>query len=676
MTRGPRIARSPAVDGARLFLKLRKRALVAADGRRCGPLGPAAAAASAVIGATLGRVPGLIEQLLDAGPVVIVVEAADDDWAAALGRAVRECVLTTARLPPKVEAGGYKLSKALIGADPRKRSAAPVRVFAGPSRISEKESKDALSSIGDMSSVVAIAREPCRELPPAVLRAADHRLVACPLDADLLALVVAAVAGSRPKKTLPAELMRLLDLDDIRLALHRDRGADGCIERLEHLTQSRLTTQVAVPRLSDLAGYGAAREIGMGIARDLNAYRSGLPWSRIERGILLFGPPGTGKTLFAKSLASQANLPFVAGSLTLWQAAGDGHLGSLLKSMRTFFSQARALAPAIAFIDEIDNFGTREKFGDAYAQYWRQAVTCLLECLDGVVDREGVLVVAATNNIRAIDPAILRSGRFDRRIEIGLPGFDDLRGILRFHLEDELSGEDLGTIARRMLGSSAADCAAVVRRARGTARQAERQLTMADLLADLGDGRTTANPETERRTAIHESGHAIVAHALGISVGDIGLLPLSGVAGGFTRIGTPEVATRETCRALLSAALAGRAAEVAMTGEASAGSASDLAWATEIARSMHAEWGLGSWLSVRGPGRSTARLDALVESEIRRAFERATAIVETRRRQLELLADILLERRALTETEVDTILITSLKGPDRMTATSTVEAER
>ncbi|MCE4225016.1 AAA family ATPase [Methylobacterium sp. C25] len=649
-----------ALAGARLFLKRRKAALAASAGRVAGRLGPVPAAASVVAGATLGRVPGLIDEFLDSGPVVIVVEAVDDDWAAALGRAVRDCVLTNARIPPKAGVDGYIPAKPDSEIGRQARSASPVRVFAGPCRISDKESKDASASIADMCSVVAIARDPGREMPPAVLRAADHRLVAERLDADLLVLVVAAVTSCRPKKMLSAELLPLLDLDDIRLAVHRDRGADGCIDRLEALLRRRICASSTSPRLADLQGYGAAGEWGRSLAEDLKAYlRSEICAADLPRGGVFWGPSGVGKTLLAAAIAAEAGVPLVVGSLGRWQSAGEAHLGTTCKAMRQFFADARSQAPCIAFVDELDSFGDRKTFRDYNRDYSTQIVNAFLECLDGAEQRDGVVLLGATNQPGRIDSAIVRSGRFDRMIEIHMPSKSDLALILRHHLGPDLPDDDLEDVARRCLGGTGADCAALIRRARSRARRAGRRLERADLFMEIGSAVEPFDPETERRIGIHEMGHVLAGHLLGFEIGSVVLQSPDPNRRAFALGRTKGVMTPDRARDLLCVYVAGRAAEILVFGSASAGAAHDLKAATDIAWDIHYRWAFGTRLSVLSP-QSIDADPTVIEDEIQRAAARAEEIVSSHRATLDQLADTLIERISLEGCEVVELIARSI----------------
>lgn len=492
--------------------------------------------------------------------------------------------------------------------------------------------------------------------------AREERLVLGIFDSRGIALVVEHVAGARPGTDLSDEIARAVEPADLRIALHRLRGADASIERLSALVASRGRSRAAdhYPRLEDMAGYGPALEWGLAVAADLAAYARGdLPWSACERSALLAAAPGSGKTLFAGLLARRAGVPLVAGSLAQWQSAGEGHLGTTLKSMRVFFEDAGKAAPCVALIDELDAFGDRRTFAYQHRDYSSQVVNGLLECLDGSCTRPSVLLIGASNLPDRIDPAILRSGRFDRRIDIPLPSSLDLAAILRHHLGSDLATEDLGHAARLAMGGTGADCAAWVRRARGRARRAGRDIAIGDLLLEIGQPAGERSDAADRRIALHEAGHAVVAHCLSHEIHE---LSIPGPAARMTAYANIDLldagGTRVEFEDMLTMLFGGRAAETIVLGQPSAGAAGDLAVATKLATRMHVCWGLGSGLaSTETPaGASWPKIPSPIEAELRAGYDRACAFLMRHRGRLEQLADALLVRRHLGMNEIASIL--------------------
>ncbi|MBC2802411.1 AAA family ATPase [Rhizobium ruizarguesonis] len=196
------------------------------------------------------------------------------------------------------------------------------------------------------------------------------------------------------------------------------------------------------PLVETLTGYGAAKDWALGVKADLADYLAGeLVWSDMSTKLLLSGPPGTGKTTFARAMCNSLQIPLVVTSVSTW-LQGE-YLNAVLDRMANTFAEARAQAPCILFIDEIDGIGTRVSASRQYADYWNACVNKLLELLDGAVKSEGVIVVGATNRPNEIDEAIRRSGRLETHIDIPRPDIPALAGILAHHL-----GADLDVVAK------------------------------------------------------------------------------------------------------------------------------------------------------------------------------------------------------------------------------------
>ena len=198
----------------------------------------------------------------------------------------------------------------------------------------------------------------------------------------------------------------------------------------------------AAPHLciEQLAGYGEARQWALDLKTDLAIWRAKkLAWADMSTKLLLSGPPGTGKTTFARALCNSLEIPLITTSVGQWLE--PGYLGDVLQRMTAFFDLAREHRPVILFVDEIDGIGRRDSgSGRSYDDYWITVINRMLELLDGAVRSEGIVVVGATNRPSVIDPAIRRSGRLERHIEIPPPDIDALEGIIRHHLGPDLNG--------------------------------------------------------------------------------------------------------------------------------------------------------------------------------------------------------------------------------------------
>jgi cell division protease FtsH len=394
----------------------------------------------------------------------------------------------------------------------------------------------------------------------------------------------------------------------------------------------------------------------------------------VPRGVLLEGGPGVGKTLLARALAGEAGVPFfsLSGSDFVEMFVGVG-----ASRVRDLFAKARKAAPAIVFIDEIDAIGRRRGAGNSPGHEEReQALNQILVEMDGFDGSEGVIVLAATNRPDVLDPALLRPGRFDRRIAVPNPDLRGRRAILGVVTRQiKLAADvDLDTVARLTPGFTGAALRALLNEAaliagtEGASAVGRRHVELAFDKAVLGKGRgSLVIREAERRiTAYHEAGHALVATLLPASdpVHKATILPHGRALGLVVR--KPDEDHFHTTRAQLDADLAvtmaGRAAErlVFAPDQVTAGAAADIARANQLARRMVCEWGMDE---IMGPlqlpghtladgtapaGESTRTLaDQRVRTIIEAAERRAAAILERHRAAFEALAQALLERETL-----------------------------
>ncbi|KQQ13203.1 hypothetical protein ASF53_13535 [Methylobacterium sp. Leaf123] len=609
--------------------------------------------AAILLGTGLRSAPELLERL-DSGAPVVVVEATAADWIDPTAKAAAVCfrpVATTGWRGDRRDAGGGDVEL--------ERAGAVVVAARNGFRYSSESDVQTDGAFRDHRPLIGITTSTRAGLPADLLKACEETVVLGRFNPEAIRLLVERVVGVPPTMSVSEAIAAEIEPADLRISVHRARGADGSIERLRTLVESRLDLRrkCTGTRLQDCVGYGPAAEWGIAAAQDLAAFaRNELPWCQCEPGVLLSGPPGTGKTMFAALLADQAGVALLAGSLAQWQSSGEAHLGTTLKAMRQFFETAKRTAPCVALIDELDSFGDRRHFAHHSRDYSVQVVNGFLECLDGDGGRAGVVLVGTTNHPDRIDPAILRSGRFDRRIDIPLPSMTDLAAILRQHLGRDLAGADLMLAARHALGSTGADCAAWVRRARAKARRECRSLEPGDLLHEIGASAPKTAYSQDWRTAVHESGHAIVAHSTGREVSEIVLRSSISQVSGMTSVEIDGIATKNALHDLLSVIMAGRAAEVLVFGEPSAGAASDLMQATAISNDLHCRWGLGDRLATCDPERPPSIVRTAVEEDLRRALANAEAILKARRSDLVRIAEALQKQRSLTRDEVAALL--------------------
>ena len=401
--------------------------------------------------------------------------------------------------------------------------------------------------------------------------------------------------------------------------------------------------------------------------------------ARIPKGVLLVGPPGTGKTLLAKAVAGEAGVGFlsISGSDFVELYVGVG-----ASRVRDLFEQAKKNAPAIVFIDEIDAVGRQRGTGLGGGHDEReQTLNQLLVEMDGFASNEGVVVLAATNRADVLDPALLRPGRFDRQIYVGLPDIKGREEILKVHAKGKPLAEDvdLKKVARGTAGFTGADLENLINEAALLAgRKRARFITMEDLhAAEIKviagpEKRSRVIPEHERQlTAYHEAGHAVVMQALPGQdpVSQITIVP-RGRAGGMT-ISLPEedrsYLSKQYMEDEIVALLGGRVAEKICLGDISTGASNDIQRATAIARKMVASYGMSERLGTVAfdsghdevfigrtmtQGRSyseavAAQIDEEIKAVVGEAYRRCEEILRAKRDRLEAVASYLLEHETM-----------------------------
>ena len=407
--------------------------------------------------------------------------------------------------------------------------------------------------------------------------------------------------------------------------------------------------------------------------------------ARIPKGVLLVGPPGTGKTLMAKAVAGEAGVQFlsISGSDFVELYVGVG-----ASRVRDLFDQAKKIAPAIIFIDEIDAVGRQRGSGLGGGHDEReQTLNQLLVEMDGFTNNEGVIVMAATNRADILDNALLRPGRFDRQVYIGLPDVKGREAILRVHAKGKPLGDDvdLNSIARGTPGFSGADLENLLNEAALLAvRRGHRFLVNSDIddailkVAMGPEKKSRVISEKERRlTAYHESGHAIAAKYLDNvdPVHYITIIP-RGRAGGFTLMRPSEDRTfesRSTMFEEIVMSLGGRIAEKLFLDDISTGASGDIQQASKIARAMVMQYGFSERLgpiSFDDAGHSlfigrdfgttksySEETAAIIDEEVKRIFDEASSkceeLLKTHAQQLVSVAEFLLENESMEGADFD-----------------------
>ena len=421
--------------------------------------------------------------------------------------------------------------------------------------------------------------------------------------------------------------------------------------------------------------------------------------AKIPKGVLLVGNPGTGKTMLARAVAGEANVPFfsISGSEFVEMFVGVG-----ASRVRDLFAKAKKNAPAIIFIDEIDAVGRKRGSGMGGGHDEReQTLNQILVEMDGFESGTNVIILAATNRADVLDPALLRPGRFDRRTNIMLPERKDREAILKVHFKNKPTDDsvNLDKLAAKTAGSSGADLAnianeaAIIAARRNAKRISNKDLTEAFEKVAIGPERKAKvmSEKEKEMTAYHEAGHAIVGHVLPDSdpVHKVTIIPRGGT-GGVTWFLPPEDKSYTNVyefKDILARAMGGRIAEKLLYGNdgITTGAGSDLRKATEIARDMVIEQGMGTKLRdqvfhednggmvfdkithERPYSDATAQeIDKEVAQLIKEAAERAEAVLQQNRTVLDKLKDALLEKETLEEDEAAEIMAEAILPKEAM----------
>ncbi|BAP39445.1 ATP-dependent zinc metalloprotease FtsH [Metamycoplasma canadense] len=455
-------------------------------------------------------------------------------------------------------------------------------------------------------------------------------------------------------------------------------------------------------KFSDIAGNEEVKEEVFELVDYLkNPKKYDSAGARIPKGILLGGPPGTGKTLIAKATAGEANVPFFFISASNFVEMFVG-LGA--KRVRDMFEDARKHSPAIIFIDELDAVGRARGAGIGGGNDEReQTLNQLLVEMDGIKENSGVLIIAATNRTDVLDPALLRPGRFDRTITVGLPDIKEREAILKLHSKGKIIDPKINfsQLARRTPGFSGAQLENVINEASLlSVRERTRFITLDQI--DEAIDRVMSGPAKKSRTisqkeniavAYHEAGHAVVGLKIkgGNKVQKITIIP-RGQAGGYNLMMPEEEKynhSRSELCAIITSFMGGRVAEAIIYGKdnVSTGASDDIAKATSIARKMVTEWGLSDLGPIKYEEDSSnpflgrdymknasfsSKIGQEIDEEIRKiilnAEKKAHEIISQNRELLELIKDALIIKETIVAEEIEYIA-KNMKLPEELTKT-------
>jgi cell division protease FtsH len=471
------------------------------------------------------------------------------------------------------------------------------------------------------------------------------------------------------------------------LSFRRLRGGRDQLTNFGRSTAKAATGDQRKTTFADVAGIEEARgevEEIIGFLKDPSRFsRLG---GRIPKGVLMMGPPGTGKTLLARAIAGEAGVPFfsISGSDFVQMFVGVG-----ASRVRSLFEQGKQNAPCIIFVDEIDAVGRRRGAGVGWSHDEReQTLNQLLVEMDGFAANEGVIVLAATNRPDGLDPALLRAGRFDRRIVLPAPDVNGRLGILQVHTRKTplAPGVDLRLVAQGTSGMVGADLANLVNEAALLAARADKtQLDMADLEGArdkvlMGPERRSMviSPGERRAMAYRQAGHALVGKltAGADPIHKVTIIPRGDALGITQRLPSEDrlSMTEGAANDQLAFALGGRVAEELVFGRITTGSAHDLEAATELARRMVCEWGmsarigpislalpapldfLGSRARHAHPEGTAVEIDGEIRRLVMGSEARARQLVEGNLDTLRRIAEALLDLETIDGAEVDVLM--------------------
>ncbi len=494
------------------------------------------------------------------------------------------------------------------------------------------------------------------------------------------------------------------------LFLRQMRGAGGDGPFSFGKSRARLMNkEEAKIRFSDVAGVDEAKEEVQEIVEFLkDPKRFEAVGGKVPKGVLLMGPPGTGKTLLAKAIAGEAEVPFfsISGSDFVEMFVGVG-----ASRVRDMFAQAKKNAPCILFIDEIDAIGRTRFTGIGGGHDEReQTLNAMLVEMDGFEGNSGVIVMAATNRVDVLDPALTRPGRFDRQIVVDLPTIDGRLAILKVHAgKVKLSPDvDLERVARGTPGFSGADLANLLNEAALLAARARRRAVTHEDLEEARDKilwgrerRSHAMTDRDRKiTAWHEGGHALAQVLLEHTepLHKVTIIPRGRALGATMTLPERDVLNRTEAemKDMLVMATAGRIAEKLFTGDLSTGASQDIKMATAIARRMVCAYGMSETLGFQAFGdneeqvylgrelgrkidhsdATTQTIDAEVAKLLREAYKRGEALINEHKDRLELLVDYLLEVETADGRDVEHLIRTGERPAPKKKEDSIMETAR
>ncbi|UGV26993.1 AAA family ATPase [Rhodopseudomonas boonkerdii] len=539
------------------------------------------------------------------------------------------------------------------------------RERSGYSRTADSGGSEVARALSLGKSVLGVAEE-ADMLPRALTTNADF-VVELRLDASIIRRAIERFTNRKTPE--PSGEYRKLDICVAASAFRPSWSPRQILRRIDSAACASSPPPDAkdLQRLEDAHQYGEAQTWALQLVEQVGAWRRNeLDWSEVQNTCLFYGPPGTGKTTLAQIVAAALKIDnFVPGSMAACFSGGSSELGKAMKIARDI---NRTSPEAVIHWDELEALPRRDRLDGRAHSYWGPWVTGMMLDIEAAAREPGKIILASTNYVEQVDPALRRPGRFGRSIYIGHPDEQGIEAIARHHLRGELPGANLSQFALICLNRTAAEIAATVKDARRLARTAGRDLTLDDLInAALGE--KDADPTELWRTCIHEAGHAALGVILGIGVLKSVKASMKGGSSGTTAFETTaSIDTLDVIERRVVLLLAGRSAECVFFGEPGAGASgsddSDLAKATKLL-ALAQMTGLGETIVYTGSAddalaavRLNPALRAKVERHLRYLEQSTVSLVRAHRAPIEDIARQLAERRHLTGDQVRSLIFT------------------
>ncbi len=521
----------------------------------------------------------------------------------------------------------------------------------------EQQGQDELRKLAYGRSVILISQDPGRLLVPEAVRSADCIIEVPAPTLTVIRKTVRAVTGQRVRGLVQSDIDGL-GIDDLTTAIRPGSSARACV----------LTLRRAAAHCSDspdgLTGVRGLDSLAMTQTVSTWAFKTAQLMKQVQAGDLgssalryacLQGPPGTGKTTVAAALAKTAGWSFVSTSVGTWFAESGGHLGDVIRAARRFFDEvALATGPVLGLLDELDALPDRAALAPKDQQWWTPVITFVLTEIDRMRKaNKPILLIGATNHHDRLDAALVRPGRIEVNVPVLLPDLDDRKRLFEGFVGDTISADGIASLARLAVMATPAQIESWCKSALARAEARATKLTLRDLLDLVAppDGRS---PEKDRAIALHEAGHAIVAHELGVPVAEISILSMGAIGGFVNTAGHDrDILTRAGIERLATTMLGGRAADMVFGPGPHAGAASDIEAVNNLLRSAMLD--LGLYGSLRTAKNTDMRdfhagvpLAKAIDAELNRLLENATTIITRREKDLLRLVTILIDERVIT----------------------------